>query len=89
MKNSGKVFLGFLSGAAAGVLAGILIAPDKGKNTRENVVNKASQFTDEVGVTFQKGVDKFNSFKESAFSLINKYGEEPTPGNNPGNLNQN
>jgi gas vesicle protein len=91
MKNSGKVFLGFLSGAAAGVLAGILMAPDKGKNTRQNVANKASQFKDDVGVTFQKGVDKINSFKESAFSLINKYGgEESTPGTgNPENFSQN
>lgn len=75
-KNSRNLLFGFLAGAAAGTLAGILLAPEKGKNTRQNIANKASQLKDNVGSGVQKGVEKLNTFKESAFSLINKYGEE-------------
>jgi gas vesicle protein len=75
-KKSANVFLGFLAGAAAGAIAGVLLAPDNGKNTRQNIATKASKFKDDVGTSVQKSVEKLNSFKESAFSLINKYGDE-------------
>ena len=78
-KKSANLFLGFLAGATAGTLAGILLAPDSGKNTRQNLSNKASQIKDDFGATLQKGVDKLGSFKDSAFSLINKYEEEAKP----------
>ncbi|MBX9852122.1 MAG: YtxH domain-containing protein [Cytophagaceae bacterium] len=82
--------MGFLAGACAGAVAGVLLAPDKGKNTRTNLANKTSQLTDSVGSSLQKG---FTSLKDSAFSLINKYEEEekmnePT-GSNPQNFNKN
>lgn len=37
MKANG--FFAFLGGVAAGVLAGILLAPDKGSNTRQKIVD--------------------------------------------------
>lgn len=33
----------FIGGAAAGVLAGILLAPDSGSNTRAKIVNKLKE----------------------------------------------
>jgi gas vesicle protein len=86
-KKSANVLLGFLAGAVTGAVAGVILAPDKGKNTRQNIANKASQFKDDVGVTVQKGVEKFNSLKESAFSLINKYGDETKQTNETGSTN--
>lgn len=86
MKNSGGVFLGFLAGAATGAIAGVLLAPDTGKNTRQNLANRASQIKDDLGESVQKSVDKINSFKDSVFSLINKYGEE-APMNEQGSAN--
>jgi len=38
--NTGEVLLSILAGAAIGVGVGILIAPDKGSNTREKIKNK-------------------------------------------------
>jgi len=76
MKNSSNVFLGFLAGAATGAIAGVLMAPDKGKNTRQNLANRASQLTDDLNASVQKGFDKLDTFKDSVFSLVNKYGEE-------------
>ena len=38
MKTTGKIFLTFLGGAAAGAVAGLLFAPEKGETTREVLV---------------------------------------------------
>ena len=35
-----KTLLGFLAGAAVGALAGILLAPDKGSETRKKISKK-------------------------------------------------
>ncbi|MFO7790647.1 MAG: YtxH domain-containing protein [Bacteroidales bacterium] len=43
MSNSGKVLLGVLAGAAAGVITGILVAPASGKETRENISSKTDE----------------------------------------------
>lgn len=40
--SAGAIALGLLAGAGMGVLAGILIAPDKGKTTRRRVADSAS-----------------------------------------------
>jgi len=37
MKDLSKVLLSLVVGAAAGVAAGLLLAPDKGENTRKKV----------------------------------------------------
>ena len=42
MKSSGKIFLTFLGGAAAGALAGMLLAPERGKKTRKSLSKKAT-----------------------------------------------
>ena len=38
--NSGKVILGALAGIAAGALIGVLVAPDKGSESRNKIVKK-------------------------------------------------
>jgi gas vesicle protein len=43
----GKSFIAFLSGLAAGIAAGILLAPDKGSVTRRNVVNNSKKWAEE------------------------------------------
>ncbi len=43
--SSGKVFLGILAGAAAGALAGILFAPEKGSKTRKKIVKKGENMS--------------------------------------------
>jgi gas vesicle protein len=44
--NSGKVFLGVLAGVAAGALMGILFAPEKGSQTRKQIVSKGEGYAD-------------------------------------------
>ncbi|MDN5203344.1 YtxH domain-containing protein [Fulvivirgaceae bacterium BMA10] len=48
MKTSGKIFLTFLGGAAAGALAGLLFAPESGKKTREQITKKANEISKNI-----------------------------------------
>ena len=46
--KNGKVLLALLAGASAGVIAGLLMAPEAGKGTRESLKRQALDFSDEV-----------------------------------------
>lgn len=54
--SSGKVVLGLMAGIAAGAVLGILLAPDKGSDTRKKISKKSTDYTDSLK-------DKFNEFK--------------------------
>lgn len=58
MSNSGKVLLGVLAGAAAGVITGILVAPASGKETRENISAKTDDLLSQVKDLLNKGKDE-------------------------------
>ncbi len=40
MNTTSKILTGVLVGATAGIIAGILMAPDSGKHTREKIAGK-------------------------------------------------
>ena len=65
MTNDQKVILGFLCGAAAGALAGILLAPDSGEQTRKKIANKAKDLkedlNDQLTSTFGRISEQVNS----------------------------
>ena len=48
MTSDQKAIAGFLLGAAAGTLAGILIAPSSGEETRKKIADKAIDLKDEL-----------------------------------------
>lgn len=56
--NTGKALLGVLAGVAAGAVLGVLFAPDKGANTRKNVIKKsedlANALNDKVDEKFDE-----------------------------------
>lgn len=56
MDNS-KLLIGFLAGAAVGGLLGVLLAPDKGTETRKKLMEKGSEFTGTVKDKFNEVVD--------------------------------
>jgi gas vesicle protein len=65
MSNS-KVFIGFLVGAVVGGALGILLAPDKGTETRRKILEKGNDIGDsitEFGGTLK---DKFNQVVNGA-----------------------
>ena len=48
MSGSRKTFFAFLAGAIAGAVAGLLLAPDSGKNTRKKLADKAKDIKDKL-----------------------------------------
>ncbi|MBC6697864.1 YtxH domain-containing protein [Hymenobacter puniceus] len=52
--NSGKILLAALAGAGAGIIAGLLMAPDKGKATRDKLGNAATKYSGQFGEQLSK-----------------------------------
>ena len=68
--NAGKILLAALAGAGAGIIAGILLAPEKGTATRENWKGAASKYSGQLGEQATKlGSDLEAKFKEYAGKL--------------------
>lgn len=81
MKSSASKFLiGFIAGAAAGAIAGILLAPDKGSETRKKVAEKAKKVKDDFEKSFSGQVDDlkdyFNKSVEETKSRVKKAGKK-------------
>lgn len=65
MKNSSKVLLSFIVGALSGVAAGLLLAPDKGKNTRKKI-------KDSIDDLSEKAKDSITDLSEKAKKTFRK-----------------
>ncbi|MEJ8802994.1 YtxH domain-containing protein [Pontibacter sp. H249] len=59
---TGAVALGLLAGAAAGAIAGILMAPDKGTATRKKVSDSASKWGDQLSKGYSATKSKVESW---------------------------
>ena len=68
--NAGKILLAVLAGAGAGIIAGMLLAPDKGSATRENWKGAATKYSGQLGEQATKlGSDLEAKFKEYSGKL--------------------
>lgn len=67
MNNTAKILIGIAAGAAVGAVLGILFAPAKGEDTRENILKKGKEFADEFTKRF-KGVKEDRKQPEEAFN---------------------
>ena len=65
MNNSSKILLAAAAGMAAGVVLGVLFAPDKGAETREEINEQIKNLAGSVEDTFNKGKDKFHELKDT------------------------
>ena len=77
MKNS-KVLASLLIGAAAGAVLGLLLAPEKGSETRKKISKKTNEFGENVKNKFGEVKDKFGEVKET---LKGKYDSIRTEAN--------
>jgi gas vesicle protein len=57
MSKTSNLLLGVLGAAAAGVVIGLLIAPDKGSETRKKISKKTADIKDQVTKAVQSGKD--------------------------------
>ncbi len=74
MSRSDKTLFAFILGAAAGLAAGFLYAPEKGKNTRKKLSSKATKLKNELKENIDK--DKLRGLANSAISGVEKYSQK-------------
>lgn len=72
MANSKNTAITFILGIAAGAVAGILLAPDAGKNTRVKWKQAALDLKDNINTQVEDGYNKINQLKEEAIAAVNK-----------------
>lgn len=76
----GKVISGILAGAAVGIIAGILIAPDKGSETRKKIVKKGNDISDAFKDSWCNIGDaitrKYEQIKSDAMDLMDEMERE-------------
>jgi gas vesicle protein len=70
MNTNSKVVLGILGAAAAGVVIGMLLAPEKGKETRKKLKKTAEDWAESVSNLWARGRaaadEAANDLKEKA-----------------------
>ena len=69
MTTGTKVLLGILGAAAAGVVVGLLIAPDKGSETRKRISRTTSDWADQVSGLFKNGRTEYENLKDKASGM--------------------
>jgi len=79
--SSGKVLLSLLAGVAVGALLGVLLAPEKGSDTRKKISKKGEDFTDTLKEKFNDFVEdiseKFEQVKEDVTDFAEKVKSKP------------
>lgn len=68
--NSGKILLALLAGASAGVVAGLLMAPDTGEVTRTSIKSWANKVSKDLEKNLQTGLDEIKNRSNEAISKI-------------------
>ncbi len=74
--NAGKMILSIAVGVAAGAVIGVLLAPDKGSETRRKISERSNEYADGLKTKFndfiESMLDKFDSVKAEAENLAHK-----------------
>lgn len=66
MTTTTKVALGILGAAAAGVIIGMLIAPEKGAEIRNKIKRTAGEWADNLGHLFSDGKEELDEAMDKA-----------------------
>ena len=69
MKGTTKITLGVLGALAAGVAIGLMIAPEKGSETRKKMKKKAESWVDQLGNVLSDGKELMEDVKENSRQL--------------------
>lgn len=73
MKNSANIFLGILGAATAGVIIGVLIAPEKGADLRKDIKNTAGDLAKRLGNLVNEGKGHLEDLKSKALAEADEF----------------
>jgi gas vesicle protein len=62
--DASKLLAAFIIGAAVGVSVGMLLAPDKGSETRRKIKEKGREVADTLQQKMKEGKEKVDEWKE-------------------------
>jgi gas vesicle protein len=68
--QTGKILLGTLAGMAIGTVVGILLAPDKGSETRKKLVRKGGEFRDGIKNRIDGVKERYNDTIDNVTNKI-------------------
>lgn len=60
--GTGKIIAAFLAGAAAGASLGLLLAPEKGAETRQKLKETFDELSEKAQETYQKVQEAYEKF---------------------------
>lgn len=72
MTTKSKVLLGILGAAAAGVVIGLLVAPEKGSDMRKKIRKTAGDWADNLSHLWANGKEAAEEAISEAKSKVNK-----------------
>lgn len=76
MNTTGKILIAVAAGAAAGVILGVLFAPESGKKTRNKISEEGKKLADNLTYRFRRGKEKLNDLKDEIKDTVKeKVGE--------------
>ena len=64
MTTTSKIALGVVGALAAGVVIGLLVAPDKGSEVRKRIKQTAGEWADNLGHLFTKAEEEIEGASE-------------------------
>ena len=79
MTTKSKVLLGILGAAAAGVIIGLLVAPEKGKDMRKKIRKTADDWADNLGHLWSRGKEAAEEAAENVKERV-KHARSSTDG---------
>ena len=60
--GNGKLAVGLLAGASVGILAGILLAPERGREMRKQIANSAAKMGNQMNKAMHTYKDRMNTW---------------------------
>ena len=70
MDSNQKALVGFVVGLAAGAVAGLLLAPNSGQETRRKIADKTKDLSDDLSGQINTAISKLSDYVEKVQSEI-------------------